>query len=92
MTDSMTNRHGDELRIGQNWPDHPGRTTRRTLRIDRFDNVGTAYAAAVCTVISAHDQDTGEITEPGREVSIKIDSLHTTASGKGYLRADTNST
>lgn len=89
MTDTITNRHGDELKAGQHWLDHPSRNTRRTLRIDGFDNVGTAFAAAICTVVSAHDQNTGEITEPGRVVSIKIDSLHTTRSGRGYQRADT---
>ena len=69
---------------GSGW----SRNTRRTLRIDHFENLGTAFAAAVCTVVSAHDQDTGKITEPGRVVSIKIDSLHTTPSGRGYQRAD----
>jgi len=38
----------------------------------------------VCTVIRSHDTDTGQTTEPGRVVSINIDSLHTTASGRGY--------
>ncbi|WP_158289154.1 hypothetical protein [Rhodococcus sp. SMB37] len=41
----------------------------------------------MCTVIGSHDTDTGQATEPGRVVSINIDSLHTTAGGRGYRLA-----
>ena len=34
MTKILTNRHGDEIAVGQLWTDDPRRTTVRTLRID----------------------------------------------------------
>lgn len=84
MTEILINRHGDRIHLGQLWTDDPRRTTRRTLRVDRFDGAGGLGARAVCTVIRSHDTETGQVTEPGRVVSIRIDSLHTTASGRGY--------
>ncbi|WP_072814924.1 hypothetical protein [Rhodococcus zopfii] len=87
MTETITNRHGDEIRIGQLWTDDPRRTSRRTLRVDGFDDAGQLGARVVCTVIRSHDTDTGQVTEPGRVVSIKADSLHTTAAGRGYRLA-----
>lgn len=89
MTKTLTNRHGDEISVGQLWTDDPRRTTVRTLRIDDLVREGNLSARAVCTVIRSHDTETGQVTEPGRVVSIKVDSLHTTASGRGYrLEAD----
>ncbi|WP_054248920.1 hypothetical protein [Rhodococcus opacus] len=88
MTSAMTNRHGDEIRTGQLWADDPRRTVIRTLRIDGLDDAGSLGAVAVCTVVQAHDTDTGEITAPDRVVSINIDRLHTTAAGKGYRLAE----
>lgn len=82
MTDTVVNRHGDTIRIGQLWTDDPRRTVRRTLRVD-----GVTGTGVVCTVIRAHDTDTGQITAPGRVVTIKADSLHTTAGGRGYRLA-----
>lgn len=85
MTNSITNRHGDTIRIGQLWADDRRRTAQRTLRIDDviFDGVNDQ---AVCTVLYAHDTETGETTEPGRVIRIKVDSLHTTTAGNGYRR------
>lgn len=87
MTETITNRHGDQIHLGQLWTDDPRRTTRRTLRVDGFTGVGHLGARAVCTVIRSHDTDTGQVTEPGRVVSINIDSLHTTVGGRGYRLA-----
>lgn len=84
MTKTLTNRHGDEIAVGQLWADDPRRTTVRTLRIDDLVREGDLGSRAVCTVIRSHDTETGQVTEPGRVVSIKVDSLHTTASGRGY--------
>ncbi|MGW0025443.1 hypothetical protein [Rhodococcus sp. NPDC003383] len=84
MTKTLTNRHGDEIAVGQLWTDDPRRTTVRTLRIDDLVREGNLGSRAVCTVIRSHDTETGQVTEPGRVVSINIDSLHTTASGRGY--------
>jgi len=83
-TESTTNRHGDDIRIGQLWTDDPRRSTVRTLRIDELVAAGSLGTRAVCTVIRSHDTETGQVTEPGRIVSIKVDSLHTTPSGRGY--------
>lgn len=87
-TTTMTNRHGDEIHIGQLWTDDPRRDTRRTLHVDSFQDAGSLGTQAVCTVIRAHNTTTGEITEPGRVVAINIDSLHTTAGGNGYRLAE----
>lgn len=84
MSDTITNRHGDEIRVGQLWLDNPARTARRTLRVDGLEDAGALGTAAICTVVAAYNQETGEITAPGRVVSIKVDSLHATPSGKGY--------
>lgn len=84
MSESITNRHGDEIRIGQLWTDDPSRTSRRTLCADGFADAGQLGARVVCTVIHSYDTDTGQVTEPGRVTAIKADSLHTTAAGKGY--------
>ncbi|KXX60606.1 hypothetical protein [Rhodococcus sp. LB1] len=90
MTNTLTNRHGDEIRIGQLWADDPRRTVVRTLRIDGLDDAGSLGAVAVCTVVQAHDTDTGQVTAPGRVVTINIDRLHTTGAGNGYRRAPAN--
>ena len=74
MTKTLTNRHGNEIAIGQLWTDDPRRTTVRTLRIDDLVREGNLGARAVCTVIRSHDTETGQVTEPGRVVSIKVDS------------------
>lgn len=87
MPETVTNRHGDEIAVGQLWTDGPRRTTVRTLRIDEIVSGGSLGPRAVCTVIRAHDPDTGQVSEPGRVVSIQIDSLHTTASERGYRLA-----
>jgi len=87
MTNTLTNRHGDEIAVGQLWTDDPRRTTVRTLRIDDLVREGNLGSRAVCTVIRSRDTDTGQTTEPGRVVSINIDSLHTTAGGRGYRLA-----
>lgn len=79
MTTTITNRHGDEIRVGQLWTDDHRRTAQRTLRIDAIDRTH-----ATCTVLFAHDTSTGETTSPGRGVRIKLDSLHTTPAGNGY--------
>lgn len=83
MTITITNRHGDEISVGQLWTDDHRRTAQRTLRIDAID-----HTHATCTVLFAHDTSTGEITAPGRVVRIKLDSLHTTPAGNGYRRTD----
>jgi len=75
MTKTLTNRHGDEIAVGQLWTDDPRRTTVRTLRIDDLVREGNLGSRAVCTVIRSHDTETGQV---------KVDSLHTTASGRGY--------
>ena len=92
MTDTKTNRHGDEICSGHLWTDDPRRTVIRTLRIDGLDDAGSLGAVAVCTVVQAHDTDTGQVTTPGRVVTINIDRLHTTAAGNGYRRAPANTT
>ncbi|QHE73677.1 hypothetical protein HYG77_37625 (plasmid) [Rhodococcus sp. ZPP] len=51
MTADMTNRHGDEIRIGQIWLDDPRRTVIRSLRVDDFADAGSLGTAAVCTVV-----------------------------------------
>ncbi|WP_213571207.1 hypothetical protein [Rhodococcus sp. USK13] len=80
----MTNRHGDEIRIGQIWLDDTRRTVIRSLRVDDFTDAGTLGTTAVCTVVQARNTETGDVTRPGRVVSINVDSLHTTARGNGY--------
>lgn len=92
MTDTKTNRHGDEIRTGQLWTDDPCRTVIRTLRIDNLDDAGSLGAVAICTVVQARDTDTGHVTAPDRVVTINIDHLHTTAAGNGYRRAPANTT
>lgn len=80
---TTTNRHGDEIRVGQLWTDDHRRTAQRTIRIDAVD-----ATHAICTVLFAHDTSTGEVTAPGRVVRIKVDSLHTTPAGNGYRRIE----
>uniref|UniRef100_UPI0035A13736 GNAT family N-acetyltransferase n=1 Tax=Rhodococcus erythropolis TaxID=1833 RepID=UPI0035A13736 len=87
MTENITNRHGDRISLGQLWTDDPRRGVLRTLCVDGFTGAGDLGARAVCTVIRCHDTGTGQVTEPGRVVSINIDSLHTTAGGRGYRLA-----
>ena len=66
MTNTLTNRHGDEIRIGQLWTDDPRRAVVRTLRIDGLDDASSLGAVAVCTLVQAHDTDTGQVTAPSR--------------------------
>jgi hypothetical protein len=42
MPAMMTNRHGDQIRIGQIWLDDPRRTAIRSLRVDDFTDAGTS--------------------------------------------------
>lgn len=65
VTDTKINRHGDEIGGGQLWTDDPRRTVIR-MRIDSLDDAGSLGAVAICTVVQAHDTDTGQVTSPGR--------------------------
>lgn len=66
MTETITNRRRDEIRIGQLWTDVPRRTSRRTLRVDGFEAAGHLGTRVACTVIRSRDTDTGPGAEPGR--------------------------
>ncbi len=87
MPATMTNRHGDEIRVGQHWTDDTRRTARRTLRVERFESAGSLGTVAVCTVIATTDHATGQVLHLTRAVEINVDRLHATASGRGYLLA-----
>ena len=65
MSTMMTNRHGNEIRIGQIWLDDPRRTVIRSLLGDDFTDAGTLGTAAMCTVVQARNTETGDITRPG---------------------------
>ncbi len=52
MTETLTNRHGDEIAVGQLWTDDPRRTTVRTLRIDDLVREGNLGPRA-CALSSA---------------------------------------
>ncbi len=81
---TITNRHGDTISVGQLWTDPAKRRAIRTLRVDAIEDNGSWGHRAICTVLYSHDLDTEVTTEPGRTVGIKIDSLHTTPAGNGY--------
>ncbi|MDV2477137.1 hypothetical protein F8M49_20670 [Rhodococcus zopfii] len=81
---TITNRHGDTITVGQLWTDPAKRRAIRTLRVDAIEDNGSWGHRALCTVLYSHDLDTEVTTEPGRTVGIKIDSLHTTPAGNGY--------
>jgi len=55
VTNTLTNRHGDEIRIGQLWTDDPRRAVVLSLRIDGLDDASPLGAVAVCTLVQAHD-------------------------------------
>ena len=86
-TTHVTNRHGDEIRVGQHWTDGIRRSIRRTLRVGRFADAGSSGTVAVCTVIASTNRASGLVLHPNRVVEINIDRLHATASGRGYLLA-----
>ena len=72
MTDSITNRYGDKIRVGQVWANCDPREEGRTIRIASLDE---RYAQ--CEVVTAVGGGAPKI----RRVRILIDRLHRTRIG-----------
>lgn len=76
MSDSITNRYGDLIEVGQLWADHDPRCLGRTVRIAAIE---MGYVRrAVCDVVTVAGGD--QPSKP-REVRIKVDRLHPTSTG-----------
>jgi hypothetical protein len=91
MTDSITNKHGTVIRVGQVWADADPRMEGRTIRIDDFESVYRRFEypvrRAVCTVLTGPG---GEPVKRPREVRIKADRLHPTSTGYRLLSDPTD--
>ncbi|MGO4205533.1 hypothetical protein AB4Z09_28130 [Rhodococcus sp. TAF43] len=87
MPDTITNRHGDEIRVGQHWLDPATRDDRRTLRVDGFADAGSLGTVAVCTVVAVYSRSELTVTHPDRVVQINIDRLRVKPSARGYQLA-----
>ncbi len=72
MTDSITNKYGDKIRVGSVWADNDLRSEGRTVRVDSLDS---RYAQ--CTVLTA----VGGIAPTRKTARILIDRLHPTKTG-----------
>lgn len=76
MTDSITNKHGTEIRVGQTWADNDPRCKGRTVKVVAIE---TGYIRrAVCDVVT--DRGGNPPNRP-REVRIRVDRLHPTSTG-----------
>lgn len=77
MTDSITNRHGTVIRVGQTWADNDPRCEgRRTVKVVAIE---MGYVRrAVCEVLT---DSSGVAPARPREVRIKVDRLHPTSTG-----------
>lgn len=82
MTNSITNKHGTDIRVGQVWVDNDARSEgRRTVRIVAIE---MGYVRrAVCEVLTDWS---GDRPERPRTVRIQVDRLHPTSTG--YRLAD----
>ncbi|MDH6284501.1 hypothetical protein [Prescottella agglutinans] len=87
MTETTTNRYGDEIRVGQHWLDPATRDDRRTLRVDRFEDAGSLGTVAVCTVVAVYSSSEHGVSHPDRVVEINVDRLRARPSARGYQLA-----
>lgn len=74
MTDSITNKHGTEIRAGQIWADNDSRSEGRTLRVCAIE-----LGCAICEVVT--EIGGKKPARLGRKVRIKLDRLHPTSTG-----------
>lgn len=76
MTDSITNKYGTEIRVGQVWADNDPRCEGRTVKIVAIE---MGYERrAVCEVLTLAG---GKTASQQRDVRIKVDRLHPTSTG-----------
>ncbi|MCC3333552.1 hypothetical protein [Nocardia abscessus] len=76
MTDSITNKHGTEIRVGQVWADNDPRSEGRTLKVVAIE-MGFVRRA-VCEPVT---EIGGKPAKPGRTVRIKVDRMWPTSTG-----------
>lgn len=80
MSDSLSNRHGTTITVGQVWADNDSRAAGRTVRIDGLER--GFDRRAICTVLT---EVGGTPVSRPREVRIKIDRLHPNSTGYRLL-------
>ncbi|WP_454199535.1 hypothetical protein [Nocardia sp. Marseille-Q1738] len=82
MTESITNKHGTEIRVGQVWADNDPRSKgRRTVRVVGLEEPGHALSnarRAVCEVVTDWQ---GKPPASPRKVRIQVDRMHPTSTG-----------
>jgi hypothetical protein len=82
MTESVTNKHGTEIRVGSVWADNDWRGNgERTIRVEGFEEPDHALPSArraVCQVLTDWD---GKPPARSRKVRIQVDRMHPTSTG-----------
>ncbi|MEU2106451.1 hypothetical protein [Nocardia sp. NPDC019255] len=77
MTDSITNKHGTVIRVGQVWADNDPRCQgRRTLRVVALQSTRIPYA--VCEILTGWN---GNPPERKRRTRLQVDRMHPTSTG-----------
>lgn len=81
MIDSIVNKYGTEIRVGQTWADNDPRSKGRTIKVTALD---LDTSKAICKTLT---RPGGEVPEGRLFGRIHVDRLHPT--GTGYrLRED----
>ncbi|WP_280186252.1 MULTISPECIES: hypothetical protein [Nocardia] len=81
MTDSITNKHGTEIRVGSVWADNDWRSEGRTIRVVALEepsHVLLHARRAVCEVLT---EPGGKPPSRSRKVRIQVDRMHPTSTG-----------
>lgn len=82
MTETVTNKHGTEIRIGSIWADNDhrgnGERTVKVVALEEPDHALPHARRAVCEVLT--DWEGKPPTRP-RRVRIQVDRMHPTSTG-----------
>jgi hypothetical protein len=81
MTDSVTNKHGTEIRVGQVWADADWRSEGRTIRVVALEEPGHVLLHARRAVCEVLTEPGGKVLGRPRRVRIQVDRMHPTSTG-----------
>jgi hypothetical protein len=82
VTETVTNKHGTEIRVGQVWADNDPRCNgRRTVKVIGFEEPNHALPTARRAVCEVLTDWSGKPSGRSRTVKIQVDRMHPTSTG-----------
>ena len=81
MTETVTNKHGTEIRVGSVWADNDRRSEGRTIRVVALEEPNHALPHARRAVCEVLTEPGGKAPGRPRKVRIQVDRMHPTSTG-----------